>query len=379
MTVGPPDASAPYPFARLDAAKQQITERGIDLIDFGVGDPQDPTPQFIREALASAIPEVSSYPRAAGLPEHRETIARWLHQRFGVTIDNNDVLPTIGSKEIIHSLPAYVLTESRNTVVVPTPAYPVYARGAHFHGADVVELPLVAQNDYLPDLDSVSADVWQRTALLWLNYPNNPTAATAPIELYEQAAELAREHGFLLASDEAYSEIWFDEPPVSALQLDDLSNVVVVNTLSKRSCMTGYRSGFVAGSSRVIKRIRDYRASVGVTPQDFVQYAAIAAWNDEPHVEQMRALWKSKRDLLMPVFETAGHDVTADATFFLWIAVPDGATSDAFAERLLSVGVVVSPGTIFGDSGAGYVRVALVPSLERCREAAARLTTLFGV
>ena len=206
-----------------------------------------------------------------------------------------------------------------------------------------------------------------RIAVFWVNYPNNPTCATAPLSFYERLAGLAREHGFVLASDEAYTELWFDEPPASALQLDDRTNVVVFNTLSKRSSMTGYRSGFAAGDPELIGALKAFRPTVGTAPQEFVQRASVVAWGDEEHVERTRERYGRKRALLLDLFERKGMRVAgSEATMYLWLEVPAGETSEAFAERLLEHGVLVAPGSYLGAAGEGYVRMALVPSEEEC-------------
>jgi aspartate/methionine/tyrosine aminotransferase len=276
-----------------------------------------------------------------------------------------EVMPTLGSKEAVFHL-AQVL--DGDLVVVPQPAYPVYERGAVFAGKEVVELPLRAKDGFLPDLAGVAPDVWRRTAILWLNYPNNPTAATAPPSLYEQAAALARAHDFVVASDEAYSELYFGaEPPASALQVADRTNVAVFNTLSKRSSMPGYRSGFVAGDPELVAALKRYRPNVGVAPPEFVQLAAVAAWGDEEHVSAVRETYRAKRDVLLPALEAVGlRHAGGDATFFLWLeGAPDG-----FQERLLEQGVILTPGSYFGPAGEGYLRLALVPTLQECERAA---------
>ncbi len=281
-----------YPFVRLTDAKARLRAAGVDVLDFGMGEPREETPAFIRAALAEAIEPLSTYPLATGLPELRDAIAGWIERRFGTRLDpGREVIPTLGSKEAIFTF-AQVL--DGDLVAVPTPAYPVYERGAAFAGKRLLELPLRAESGFLPDLDAVPPDTWARVSLLWLNYPNNPTAASAPLALYERAAELAREHGFVLASDEAYSEIYFGDPPASALQLADRTNVVALNTLSKRSSMPGYRSGFVAGDADVIAALKRYRPNVGVAPPEFVQRAAAAAWGDEAHVDAVRALYRER-------------------------------------------------------------------------------------
>jgi succinyldiaminopimelate transaminase len=362
-----------YPFVRLDEAKRRLQADGVDFIDFGVGEPREETPAFIRDALVAALEPLSTYPAAVGLPDLRAAIAEWTARRFHVELDpDTQVLPTLGSKEAIFHM-AQVL--GGDLVAVPAPAYPVYERGAAFAGKEVLELPLREDGGFLPDLDAVDADTWERVALLWLNYPNNPTAATAPRALYERAAELAREHEFVVASDEAYSEIYFGEPPVSALELEDLTGVVVLNTLSKRSSMPGYRSGFVAGDQELIALLKRYRPNVGVAPQAFVQHAAAAAWRDEAHVEQVRAGYRAKRDVLLPVLEARGlRNAGGDATFFLWLDA--GPEADALAQRLLEDGIVLAPGSFFGPAGAGYLRLALVPPLAECERAAERIAAL---
>ena len=366
-----------YPFVRLDEAKRRAVARGFSLIDFGVGDPRDRTPAFIRAALVDALATTSGYPRAEGLAELRAAIADWCRGRFGVELDpEREVLPTYGSKEAIFSLAQVVVDgdAGRDLVAVTEPGYPVPARGAIVAGARPVTVPLHARNEFLPDLDAIDDQTWSRLAIFWLNYPNNPTGSTAPRELFARVAELARAHGFVLASDEAYSELWFDEPPPSALELPDRTNLLVFNTLSKRSSMTGYRSGFVAGHPDLVAALRAFRPNAGTAPQEFVQRASVAAWRDEEHVAEMRAEYARKRALLLELFARKRLPLAGSrATFYVWLEVPDGETSESFAERLLEREIVVSPGSYFGDAGEGYVRLALVPSLEECERAAAIL------
>src|SRR3954451_2915372 len=358
---------AQYPFARLDDWKADARARGIDLIDFGMGDPRELTPPFIREALLASVDPVSSYPRATGLPELREAISGWIDGRFGVQVDEaTELVPTLGSKEAIFSFAQIALGDKRR-VAVPEPGYPVYERGALFAGGTVETVPLSEANGWLPDLDAF--DAWDEIALFWVCYPNNPTGAVAPLSFYEELAARARDHGFLLCSDEAYSELWFDEPPASALQVADRTNVVVFNTLSKRSSMTGYRSGFVCASAEICDALRAFRPTVGTAPQEFVQRASVAAWSDDGHVEDVRALYRRKRDTLLPALEEGGLRLAGSrATFYLWLDV--GGASEEFARRLLGHGVVVAPGSFFGAAGEGYVRFALVPTQEQCERAA---------
>ncbi|HZC30277.1 MAG TPA: aminotransferase class I/II-fold pyridoxal phosphate-dependent enzyme, partial [Gaiellaceae bacterium] len=348
-----------YPFVRLDEARRRLQAASVEVIDFGKGDPNEPTDPIIRRALVDAIPERAPYPLAAGLPELREAAASWCGRRFGVDVDpDREIVPTYGSKEAIFSL-AQVLDTAGKTVVFGEPAYPVYERGAVFAGAEVRTLPLRREHGFLPDLDALDDD----TAIVWVNYPHNPTGAVAPLSFYEELAAAAQELEFYVASDEAYTELWFDEPPVSALQADR-ARTIVFQTLSKRSSMTGYRSGFVAGPPLLIDALKAYRPTVGTAPQEFVQRASVVAWNDERHVEETRARYRAKRDVLIPAIEAKGWEIVAsEATMYLWVVGPD-------PHALLERGIIVSPGEMFGPSGAGYVRFALVPTLEECERAA---------
>lgn len=368
-------AQGTYPFVKIERAKREAAAAGIEILDFGQGDPREPTDPTIRQALVDGLEERMGYPKAEGLPELREAIAGWCTRRFGVELDpDGEVIPTYGSKEAIFSFAQVIVDRDgpKDTVVVTDPGYPVPGRGAAFAGARVLPLPLREENGFLPDLDAV--EDWGRIALFWVNYPNNPTGAVAPLSFYERLAGLALEHDFLLCSDEAYSELWFAEAPCSALQVADRQNVAVFQTLSKRSSMTGYRSGFVAAAPEVISALRTYRPTVGSAPQEFVQRASIVAWGDEEHVARARNVYRRKREILLDVLGHKGWRVAAsEATMYLWVEVPDGESSEAVAERLLQHGVVVAPGAYLGEAGEGYVRFALVPTVEECERAAAIL------
>ncbi|HEX2303945.1 MAG TPA: aminotransferase class I/II-fold pyridoxal phosphate-dependent enzyme [Gaiella sp.] len=369
--------TATYPFVRLNLAVAEREALGLEVIDFGMGDPSEPTDPAILQALRDGVRDRMGYPAAAGLPELREAIAGWVERRFGVELDPDvHVIPTLGAKEAIFSFAQVVLDVpgGRDTVLVTEPGYPVPGRGAAFAGARVVELPLREEHGFLPALATVPDDVWARTALFWLNSPNNPTGAVAPLPWLEGLAALARQHGFVLASDEAYTELWFESPPPSALQLADRTNVVAFNTLSKRSSMTGFRSGFVAGDPDLIAALRQYRPNVGTAPQEFVQRASVVAWGDEEHVMRAREAYGRKRELLLDVLRRNGlRDAGGPTTMYLWIAVSAGETSEGHAARLLQSGVIVTPGSFLGPSGEGYVRYALVPTEDECARAAAIL------
>src|SRR4051794_35257945 len=245
-------ATGAYPFVKLEEAKRRLAAQGVELIDFGKGDPREPTDPMIRRAVADSLTEVSTYPLAEGLSELRSAVAGWCARRFGVDLDpDTEIIPTYGSKEAIFLLAQVVVDRdaAKRLVVTTEPGYPVPDRGALFAGADVVQLPLLEASGFLPDLEAVAPETWERAAIVWINYPNNPTGAVAPLDFLARLAELSRAHDFLLACDEAYTELWFESPPHSGLEVRDLGNVTVFNTLSKRSSMTGYRSGFVAADA----------------------------------------------------------------------------------------------------------------------------------
>jgi succinyldiaminopimelate transaminase len=374
VTVSPIlERQTTYPFVRLNEAAQRVRERGVTVIDFGTGDPREPTDPLIQQALVDGLRERMGYPAAVGLPELREAIAGWADRRFGAALDpDTEVIPTLGSKEAIFTFALAVADPEggKDTVAYTDPGYPVYERGALFARARPLALPLDEEHGFLPDLDAIDAETWARLAVFWVNYPNNPTGATAPLSFYERLAGLAIEHDFVLASDEAYTELWFEEPPASALQLADRSNVVVFNTLSKRSSMTGYRSGFAAGDAALVAALKAFRPTVGTAPQEFVQRASVVAWGDEEHVGRTRERYARKRELLLGVFRRKGLRVAgSEATMYVWVEVPEPETSESFAERMLEHGVLVAPGSYLGAAGEGYVRVALVPSEDECRRA----------
>jgi succinyldiaminopimelate transaminase len=371
------ERQATYPFVRLREAAGRVEARGVEVIDFGVGDPHEETDPLIRRALVEGLRDRMGYPLAQGLPELRDAIAQWAARRFGVELDaDSQIIPTLGSKEAIFSFAQVVVDREggKDTVAYSQPGYPVYERGALFAGVRALALPLLGENGFLPDLDAVDDWTWSSIALLWINYPNNPTGATAPLDFYERLAALARKHGFVVASDEAYTELWFDEPPASALQVADLTNVAAFNTLSKRSSMTGYRSGFVAGDPSLVAALRAFRPSTGTAPQEFVQRASVVAWGDEEHVQRTRERYRRKRELFLELFSRKGVRIEGSrATMYLWLVVPGGESSESFAERLLEHGLLVAPGSYLGAAGEGYVRLALVPSLDDCRRAVAIL------
>ena len=374
----------PYAFTQLGAQEEALRAKGVRLLKLGVGDPEDDTPAFIREALVAAVTPAGRYPTAAGLPELRQAVADWIGRRYGVEVDpGRHVLPANGSKEALYNLAPLLLDDPRRRaepelIAFPELAYQVYGDSALLHHAEPLALPLDA--DWLPDLNAISPAVGERLKLLWLNFPNNPTGKVAPLSYYRDALALAERYDFSVGSDEAYSELWYDRPPPGLLQAAAASGfrrAIVVNTLSKRSNMTAYRSGFIAGDPEVIRVMKNVRPRMGVATPEFIQRAAVAAWSDEAHVEAQRRRYAERRALFLDLFRRKGVQVEAsEAAFYLWIRVPEsvpGRDSGRWAEALVGRGLVLLPGAFFGPRGREYVRLAFVPRLEVCREAVAIL------
>ena len=356
----------------LDERRRALVASGKRLFDFGLGDPKEPTPEFVKAALRASVPEVSQYPSAFGSPALRKAAAGYLQRRFGVAVDpETQVLACAGAKEAIFHLPlAFAGDPRRRKVVIPDPGYPTYEVGARFAGLEPVLVPLTAKRRFLLDPEDVGEEVLRETLIYWVSYPHNPTGAVAPRDYLRRVGDAARRYGFIVASDECYADIYFGTPPASMLEVQT-ENVIAIHSCSKRSGMTGYRSGFMAGDADLLGTLRKLRSHPGVGSPEFVGPAAVAAWSEDAHAAERREIFRKKRDRFLRFF--AGHGLEADcseATLYLWVKVPAGETSGSYARRLLEEGIVVAPGTAFG-SGEGYVRVALVPALAECEEAVA--------
>ena len=357
-----------YPLLRLDERRKALEDSGAELFDFGTGDPREPTDERIRQALMEGVPASSRYPASSGKRELREAFCGWMGRRHGITLDpEREILPATGSKEAIFHAPLAFLhhTHERRGVAYGTPGYPVYERGTLFAGGEARPIELKGENGFLLPPEAVDPG---ETRILWINYPHNPTGATATYEYLERVAEFCREHDLLLFSDECYNDVFSGEPPPSILEVSR-ERTLAFCSLSKRSGMTGYRSAMMAGDPELISALSKLRPSVGVATQSFVQDAATAAWSDDAHVEKRRSIFGEKRALFTAFFDRAGLEyLPTDASFYLWVVVPDG-DDEAYALRLMEEGIVVAPGSSFGAGGEGYVRVALVPDQEQCRRA----------
>jgi succinyldiaminopimelate transaminase len=366
----------PNPMERLDALREELRRAGREVFDFGIGDPREPTPAFIVKTLRDSVPAVSQYPRVAGTPELRSAVAGYLARRFNVKLDpETQILPSAGAKEAIFHLASCLVDphSERRIVLYPDPGYPIYERGAVFAGAEPRAIPLNRDNRFLMDVRRLPDSLLSKTAILWICSPHNPTGSVMPSSSLRAIADAAERHGFVVASDECYADVYADEKPHSALEVST-SRVVVFHSLSKRSGMTGMRSGFMAGDAALIAALRRFRPSIGTASPDFIQAAATEAWQDDSHVTERRAVFSQKRVLLLDTLRTLGLEVVAsEAGLYLWIAIPANHGDDdaAYAETLArNTGIIVQPGSYLGASGRGFVRLSLSPTLEECRRAA---------
>jgi LL-diaminopimelate aminotransferase len=370
-----------YIFVRLDELKANARRQGMDLIDLGLGNPDGATPAPIVRALEAALEDklTHGYPPFAGRPDFKQAIAQWMNRRYEVVLDpDREILPLIGSKEgLAHLALAYV--DVGDVALIPNPCYPVHLRGSILAGGSIYEIPLKHDHGFLPDLDSIPNEVAARAKILILNYPNNPTAATAPDALFEKAVWFCRKNHILLVHDLAYGELYYgDKPPRSLLEFSGAKEVgVEFHTLSKTFNMAGWRIGFVVGNSNVIKTLYALKTNVDYGIFGAIQLAGQAALDlPDSELDKIRMNYRRRRDLLTESFKQMGWPVDSpQATMYIWLRIPEqlGMTSTEFAETLLArSGVVVTPGVAFGSHGEGFVRVSMVADEARLQEAMQR-------
>ena len=370
----------PYLFAEIDRLKQDAIRRGMDIINLGVGDPDLPTPSHIiaRMQEASADPRNHQYPSYEGMLSFRQAVADWYSKRFGVTLDpQTEVLSLIGSKEGIGHIPLAFI-DPGDVVLVPDPGYPVYQAGTVFADGIPYFMPLTRERSFLPDLEAIPPEVLNKARLMFLNYPNNPTAAVASRAFFAEAVAFARRHRLILCHDAAYSEMAYDGYlPESLLAVEGAKDVAIeYHSLSKTYNMTGWRIGFAVGCREVLSGLGRIKTNLDSGVFQAVQEAAIAALNGPQEcVEAMRAVYKERRDALVDGLSALGFTVDRpQATFYVWIGVPKGHTSASLASALLSeTGIVMTPGIGFGRSGEGYIRAALTVDVSRIKEAVERI------
>jgi LL-diaminopimelate aminotransferase len=370
----------PYPFVEITRKINQKRAEGVDIITFAIGDPDIPTPQHIMQSLHAAadVPANHRYPESDGLPEFRQAVADWYEKRFGLHFDRDkEVLPLLGSKEGIANI-AYALIDPGDVALVPDPGYPVYSIATMFAGGEPYLMPLREENNFLPDFSAIPEDVLKRAKVLWINYPNNPTAAVADISFYEEAVAFAKKWDLAVCHDAAYSEVAFDGyKPVSFLQVEGARDIgIEFHSLSKSYNMTGWRIGMAVGNADLIHGLFIIKSNVDSGVNQAVQQMAITALEgDQACIAENTATYQRRRDRLVEALRACGLRVQAPkASLYVWAHVPKGFTSAEFAARLIDdIGVVVTPGPNFGKSGEGYVRLSITAPDERVDEGAQRM------
>ena len=376
-------ALPPYLFADVDRRKAEAVARGMDVIDLGVGDPVEPTPEHVIERLCEAArdPANHRYPSYTGSMDFREAVARWYRRKAGIELDPEaQVLTLIGAKEGLAHLP-WAFVDPGDLVLVPDPGYPVYRNATVMAGGTPYPVPLLEEREFLPDLSSLPEDVAKKAKLLFLNFPSNPTGAVATREFFREVVEFARRYGLIVVHDAAYSEITYDgfvHP--SFLEVPGALEVgIEVHSLSKTYNMTGWRLGWAAGNEEVLEGLGKVKTNVDSGAFQAVQFAGIAALEGpDEHINRQRAIYQERRDITVRGLEEVGLKVfRPKAGCYVWCRVPEGYTSESFVGRLIDeAGVVVTPGVGFGEHGEGYFRVSLTVPTERLREAVERLKKL---
>jgi LL-diaminopimelate aminotransferase len=370
----------PYVFAEIAKKSQAVAARGVDVINLGIGDPDQPTPKFIVEAMQKALdnPANHKYPPFGGTPEYKQATAEWVKNRFGFTVDPvNEVTSLIGSKEGIHNIiMAYV--DPGDIALIPDPAYPVYRTSTILAGGIPHFMPLKPENDFLPDLDAIPADIARKAKLMFINYPNNPTAGVCDLNFMKKAVEFAKQYDILLVHDLAYSEMTFDgyKAP-SILEVPGAKEISIeLHSLSKTYNMTGWRVGFAIGNEQAVKALAQIKSNIDTDVFRAIQVAAIAAMKGpRDHIEHCNKLYIERRDLAVDCFKKLGWNVKPNkATFYMWLPVPKGMTSNDFCTTMLEeAGIVVPPGTAYGPNGEGFFRMSLCTDKSRLKEAFERM------
>jgi LL-diaminopimelate aminotransferase len=373
----------PYLFARIDKKKEEARKRGIDLIDFSIGDPDIPTPKHIIKSMRDAVndPKNHRYPSYEGMLEYRKAVAGWYLRRFDVKLDpENEVVALIGSKEGIAHLPwAYI--EQGDVALIPSPGYPVYKISTLLAGGKPYIMPLLEKNKFLPVLDTIPESILKKAKIMFVNYPNNPTGAHADEGFYKKVIALAKKYDILICHDAAYSEVTYDGyKALSILQFDKEKRYSIeFHSLSKTYCMTGWRIGFAVGNADAIYNLGKLKTNIDSGVFQAIQYAGIEALTgSQTSVEKIKKIFQRRRDMVVDGLGAIGIKVEKPlATFYIWAKVPKGYSSADFCEKLIEEkGIVVTPGSGFGDEGEGYFRISITIGEERIQEAIKRLKSL---
>jgi len=373
----------PYLFKEIDQKKKEIAAKGVDIIDLGIGDPDLPTPPKIVEAMVQAVrdPANHHYPPYSGMDDFKTAIAKWYEDRFSVKLDpETEVIALIGAKEgIAHIALAFI--NPGDLALIPAPAYPVYNSGTLFAGGRPYLLPLLKENNYLPDLASIPEEATRTAKMIWLNYPNNPTAAVADRDFFEAVVKFAHKYQIIVCHDLTYSEIAFDEyKPMSLLEINGARDIgIEFHSLSKSFNMTGWRIGFAVGSREAIKGLGSIKSNIDSGLFQAIQVAGIEALRaNKENILEIKKTYARRRDIMVEGLRDSGFKVNPPrATFYLWVPVPNSYTSVKLATRLLQeAGVVVTPGNGFGYPGEGYIRLALTKDESRLLEAIERIKNI---
>lgn len=373
----------PYLFVGIDVIKAEQVAKGVDVIDLTIGDPDTPTPAGIIAHMKQSleVPQNHRYPSYVGMFALREAVAEWYQHRFQVKLDpEKEVLILIGSKEGIAHIPLAFI-DSGDYGLVPDPGYPVYKTSILFAGGTPHFLPLLKENHYLPDLNQVPREIARKAKLIFLNYPNNPTSATAKKGFFKDVVEFCEQNNIIVCHDAAYSEMYYDEnKPLSFLEVEGAKEIgIEFHSFSKTFNMTGWRLGFAVGNPEIVQGLGKVKENIDSGVFQAVQEAGIAAFKENMHVpESLRKIYKERRDLLVSGLKKIGLEVEPPlATFYVWTQVPQGYTSMEFTSHLLNkAGVLATPGNGFGPSGEGFIRLSLTTPTERIKEAVNRLSSL---
>lgn len=371
----------PYLFAEFERKRAALEKEGRDIVNLGIGDPDQPPPRLLLDTLVAHLhdPGIHQYSPSQGIDEFRTAVAAFMKRRYGIALEPREICLGVGSKEIIAHFPL-ALTNPGDVVLCPEPGYPPYRSGTIFALAEPYVLPLEAKNGFLPDLDAVPPEVARRARILYVNYPNNPTGAVAPREFYRRCVEFARRHGTIVVSDEAYAELYYEEPPVSFLETPGAKEIgVAVHSMTKTFSMAGWRVAWICGNAEIVEIVRSFKANCDSGQfMGFQKAVARVLQEGTEDMKAIRQMYRRRRDLFVGGIRKLGWEVPSpQAGLYVWFPVPrKGMTSMQFAEKALEAGVLMLPGSGFGRAAEGFVRVALTVSEDRLEEAVGRLAAL---
>jgi LL-diaminopimelate aminotransferase len=375
--------TAKYAFAAIDEKVAELTAQGVEVIDFGVGDPKTPPPSFVIDQLKTFAEKrkTTGYPSYVGSPEFRKACSDYMKREFNVVLNSEtEICSTIGSKEAVFHFPL-TLINSGDVVICPSPGYPPYSNGTKFAGGETFIVPLLEENNFLIDYEAIPTDICKKAKIIWINYPNSPTGAIAPDSWYKGLIAWAQKHEIVIAADEGcYIEIYFDERPKSILEFAK-DGIITFYSMSKRNNMTGYRSGFVAGDERLVSAFKKVKTNIDSGTPTFIQDVSILALQDTKHIQEMRKEYAEKRKIILTAFAKKKLPACpSPSTFYLWQRAPEGKTGLDLANALVDIGIVAIPGEAISatttegiNPGKNYVRMALVPTMEEIQTAANRI------